>query len=301
MKCVNCGKKAVIYLPYASKAYCHSCFTKYYEKRVKKTISKHKMFTKRDLIGVGVSGGKDSIDLLYVLNKLGYNVIAITIDEGIKGYRNKTIPYVKKLCKELNVPLHIYSFKKELGMTLDEIVKNKKRHPCSYCGVFRRHLLNKAARELNCNYIAVGHNLDDEAQTIMMNFFHSELERMARSGAVTGLIKNKLFVPRVKPLRELSEKEDVVYALLKGLQYDDIECPYVHDSLRADVRDALNKLENKHPGTKIGLLHSFDKMLPFLKKNFATKEKIRVCKKCGEITSGETCKVCSFLDEVKKK
>ena len=84
------------------------------------------MFTKKDLIGVGVSGGKDSIDLLFVLNELGYNIIAITIDEGIKGYRNETIPFVKKLCKKLSIPLHIYSFKEELGKTLDQIVKKKR-------------------------------------------------------------------------------------------------------------------------------------------------------------------------------
>jgi len=299
MKCVKCGKKAVINIPYASKTFCHSCFVKYYEKRVKRTIAKHKMFTKKDLIGVGVSGGKDSIDLLYVLYKLGYNLVAITIDEGIRSYRNETIPFVKKLCRELGVPLHIYSFKKEIGKTLDEIVKKKKRHACSYCGVFRRHLLNKAARELGCDYLAVGHNLDDEAQTIMMNFFHSELDRMARSGAVTGVTRSKLFVPRVKPLREISEKENVVYALLKGLEYADVECPYVRDSLRADVREALNFLENKHPGVKIGLVHSFDKMLPFLKENFGKEQKLKKCKVCGEVTSGEVCKVCEFIKETK--
>ena len=297
MNCVTCGKKAVINLHYASKSYCHSCFTKFYEKRVKKAIIKNKMFTKKDLIGVGVSGGKDSVDLLFVLNRLGYKTIAITIDEGIRGYRNKTIPFVKKLCKKLDVPLHIYSFKDEFGKTLDQVYKKKQRHACSYCGVFRRHLLNKAARELKCDKLAVGHNLDDEAQTTMMNFFRSELERMARSGPVVGIVKDRNFVQRVKPLYTISEKENVVYALLKGLEYDDIECPYVHDSLRNNVRDCINKLETEHPGIKIGIIKSFDRMLPFLKKSFPGK-KLNKCK-CGEITSGETCKVCELIKEVK--
>ena len=298
MKCERCSRKAVIELRYASKAYCERHFVDYYEKRVKRTITKNKMLRRNEKIAVGVSGGKDSMCMLYLLHKMGYNIEAILIDEGIKGYRNKTIPYVEKLCKKLKVPLHIYSFKKEFKNTVDDIVKKKPGLSCSYCGVLRRRLLNNAARDIHADKLAIGHNLDDEAQMILMNLFRSELIRLARAGPVVGLVDNKKFVHRAKPLRECLERENVAYALINGIEYDDIECPYAKDAYRNSVREALNTLEEKQPGAKIGCLHSFDKIMPILREHFEDSGTPNECVKCGELTSGNICKACQMLDEL---
>ena len=298
MKCERCGKKAVIELKYASKAYCESHFVNYYEKRVKRTITKNKMFRKNEKIAVGVSGGKDSMVMLYLLHRLGYNVEAILVDEGIKNYRDLTIPYVEKLCKKINVPLHIYSFKEEFKNTVDSISKKKKRLSCSYCGVLRRRLLNKAARDINADKLAIGHNLDDETQMILMNLFRSEIIRLARAGPVVGLVDNKKFVHRAKPLRECPERENIAYALIKGIEYEDVECPYATDAYRNGVRNALNDLEEKQPGAKIGCLHSFDKMLPILRAHFENHDSPNECEKCGELTSGNVCKACQMLEDI---
>ena len=93
----------------------------YFEKKVKFAIKKFKLLKKTDKIAVAVSGGKDSMSVLTILNKLGYNVTVISIDEGIFGYREKILDNVKNFCEKNNIKLKIYSFKKEFGKPLDNM------------------------------------------------------------------------------------------------------------------------------------------------------------------------------------
>ena len=296
MKCSRDGRKAVIELKYLGERLCAEHFSKLFEKRVRRTIANSKMLDrKKDKIAVGVSGGKDSLVLLYLLKKMHYNIVAVTIDEGIKGYRDHSLSYIKRFCAKYKIPWKVYSLKKEYGFALDDI--EDKRLMCSYCGVLRRGMLNRKARELRCTKVATGHNLDDETQMILMNLFRGELERLARAGPITGLIEDELFVPRVKPLRECPEKEDVLYAVLHGIEYTDVECPYSRYAYRNIVRDLLNGMEERYPGTKFAILKNFDKMLPFLRKYYMPKERPKRCKKCGEITRGSVCKFCEVIDE----
>lgn len=296
MKCSRCNAKAVVELGYLGERLCANHFSGLFEKRIRRTIANARMLDrKKDRIAVGMSGGKDSLVLLYMLKNMHYNIVAITIDEGIRGYRDRSLPYIKRFCKKYKIPWKNYSLKKEYGFTLDSI-KNK-RLMCSYCGVLRRGMLNRKARELGCTKVATGHNLDDETQMILMNLFRGELERLARAGPITGMIEDELFVPRVKPLRECSEKEDVLYALLHGIEYTDVECPYSRYAYRNIVRELLNGMEGRYPGTKFAILRNFDKMLPFLRKYYMPKEKPKRCKECGEITRGPICKFCETVEE----
>lgn len=303
MACKNCKEKPVIALSNSKNKLCKNCFLKYFEKKVFKTVSKYKMFDKQDKeIAVGVSGGKDSFSLLYLLNKFAekkrkINLKIIAIDEGIKGYRD--LSKVKKYCKENKIDLNIYSFKKEFGMTLDQIIKKTDLKPCSVCGVLRRFLLNSKARELKAQKIATGHNLDDETQSVIMNQLRGNIERSARLGPVTGIVSDSRFVRRIKPLYFLTEKEVTAYCFLKKLPVDYGECPYATQSYRAEVRDMINNFAAKHMQTKHAIINSFLDILPSLKKRFANA-KIKECKNCGEPCSGEICKVCDFLEELKK-
>lgn len=292
--CSRCRNRAIIELRYAGQLLCKSCFSKLYERRVRKTIAKNGMLSRKDRTAVGVSGGKDSLVLLYLLKKFQYEPVAVAIDEGIGGYRNETIKCAEDFCRKEKIPLYLFSFKKEFGITLDEIAK-KRKNVCSFCGVMRRRLLNNAARKLKCTKLAVGHNLDDEAQTVLMNFFRSEFPRLARSGPVTGVMGMKEFVPRIKPLRECPEKEDVLYALLNNIKYSDAECPYSEQAYRSSIRNCLNELEEKYPGTKFAILRSFDKLLPILKSRYKTGENPAVCIRCGEPSAKEVCKACQLL------
>ncbi len=297
MKCSKCGAKAVAWLPASNAAYCKKHFNYYYERKVKRLLPKM-LDQKKDVVGVGVSGGKDSLVMLWLLHKNRFNVVPILVDEGIKGYRDKTIPYAEKLCRELGLELHKVSFREEYGKTLDEMVKEGGRNACSYCGVFRRDLLNKTARRLGCTKLAIGHNLDDEVQSVLMNFFRGELERIARGGPVTGIIEDPKFVPRVKPLRMCSEKENVIYALINGIEYSDIECPYATTAYRGVVRDAVNMIESRYPGTKISILRTSDRLVEILRRELKPEGGLRYCSECGEPSAEKVCKACQFRNEI---
>jgi len=299
MACLNCEVKPVIKLTAGPKL-CKNCFIKYFEKKVIKTISKYKLLDKEDNIAVAVSSGKDSFALLYILNKIAeknrnLDLKAIAIDEGIEGYRDLTL--LEKYCKENNIELHVTSFKKEFGLSLDEAIKKLDVKPCSICGVFRRYLLNKKARELNVKKLATGHNLDDEAQSIMMNNIKGNLERSSRLGPITGTVKDKRFIPRIKPLFFMTEKETATYAHLRGFPIKFSECPNAY-GLRRDIMDMLNDLENKHPGTKQAVINSFLDILPILKEKYSDRE-IKICINCGEPSASETCKSCQILNKLK--
>ena len=171
MVCKKCSEKPVIKLTNSNIKLCKSCFIKYFERKAVKTINKYKLIEKEDNVIVAVSGGKDSLSLLHLLDKYSkkrnnnFLVAALLIDEGIKNYRDISIEDAKRFCKERKIKLHIASYKDETGKTLDDIKRKfKDTIACSMCGVMRRYLLNKSSRELKADKLATGHNLDDEAQ-----------------------------------------------------------------------------------------------------------------------------------------
>ncbi|MEK6973935.1 MAG: TIGR00269 family protein [Nanoarchaeota archaeon] len=307
MACKACEKNPVITL-ISGRKLCRNDFTKYFERKVFKTISKYKLIENNDKVVAGISGGKDSLSLLYLLNKLStmnrnFSLKSLLIDEGIKGYRNKTIKDAKKFCKAYNIELDICSYKEEFGMTLDEMTKKSAMIPCAMCGVFRRYLLNKKSRELKATKLATGHNLDDESQAILMNQFRNNVALNARMGPLTGIIRNKAFIPRIKPLYFMTEKEVMLYAYLKGFASNDfVECPNAKFSYRGEIRDILNEFENKHPGTKYGIINSYMEMLPLLKQKYKNEDsKLKYCANCNEPCSGILCKVCELVEKLTKK
>lgn len=298
VKC-SCGKRAIIYVKAKGKYMCEDCFLKYFERTALNTIRKHKLIDKRDKIAVGVSGGKDSLALLYFLNEHFDNeVFGVFINEGIKGYREVTSKDLRKYCKKFGVECYEFSFKEEIGMTLDEMVKRGRLKPCSYCGVFRRYLLNKKARELGATKLAMAHNLDDEAQTILMNLFTNDVKRFMRLGYMTGVKTHPKFVPRIKPFRLLYEKEVLVYGLLKGIRVTYIQCPYAEQAYRVRIAHVLWKLERKYPLLKYNVVRVFDPKLKELKER-AKDEELKECKICGEVTNRDICKACEFKRELK--
>jgi len=302
MVCKECIEKAVIILPENAKKLCKNHFIEYFETKVFHTIAEHKLLQKQEHIVVALSGGKDSMSTLYLLHKLSernpkITLSALLIDEGIAGYRPKTIEDAKNFCKEKNIPLHIASFKELSGYDLDEILKKRKIHSCAICGVFRRALLNEKARELHATKLATGHNLDDEAQSIFMNQITVNVQRSKTLGPITKNHTDERFIPRIKPLFFMTEKEITIYSLLKGFPVTYVECPYApQDNMRNDVRIAINTLEEKHPGTKHGLVNTFLKNTTFTKEHPLP---IGVCKECKEPCSADICKKCEYLKKIK--
>ncbi|MDI6721686.1 MAG: TIGR00269 family protein, partial [Candidatus Aenigmarchaeota archaeon] len=150
------------------------------------------------------------------------------------------------------------------------------------------------ARELGATKLAVGHNLDDEAQSIMMNFVRGDFSRFHRLGAFSG-VRDSRFVPRMKPLRDIPEKEIAAYAMLKGIEFAGEECPYSFDNVRRDMQGLLNDFELKYPGTKQQIASFYDRIKPLLSYEGNIKE----CVECGEPSSGETCKACDLLSKIR--
>jgi uncharacterized protein (TIGR00269 family) len=301
MKCSKCGKKAIIDVIYLRKKLCTSCFKKSFETRVLNNIKENKLIEEKDRIVVASSGGKDSICALFFIKKFfpKNEIICLTIDEGIKGYRDVTIENVKKYCDLWGIEKYIFSFKEEVGLTLDDILKIKKFHPCSICGILRRYLMNKKARELGADKIITGHNLDDESQAIMMNLFQNDFKKLIRMGAISGLFESKNFVPRVKPFRIISEKEVLVYAILNGIEAVHLPCPYSRFAFRGKVRDFLNEIEKENPRTKINIIHVFDEIFKDIKEKIAmNREEIPNCSICNEPSSNRICNVCNLKKEL---
>lgn len=298
----KCGRDAIIYVAYAAQSLCRRHFLDYFERRVKRTIREFNLLQNTKHIGVAISGGKDSLTTLYllwsILRKTKVQLTAIFVNEGIKGYRDRLIKDAQKLCKRLNVPLRIYSFEKEVGTTMDSIIKRKEREiSCTYCGVFRRWILNKAARELGMDRLAVGHNLDDVCQSFLMNVFRNEPFRLARFGPRSGIVEDDGFVPRIRPLFRTPEKEVAVYAMLKGFKREFFGCPYVEEAFRPIVRNFLNNLESRYPGTKFKIFNFYMAAKAVLEEKYKKEviTSIARCELCGEPTSAALCKRCELL------
>jgi uncharacterized protein (TIGR00269 family) len=308
MKCTLCDKPAVFKLP--NMLLCKNHFLDYFEKKAIKTIQKYKLIERNDNICVATSGGKDSLSVLYIINqyckKYKIPFFALVIDEGIKGYREHTIEDLKKFCKDYDIKLKIASFKETFGKSLDEI-KDKSmdqlgKKPCTACGILRRNILNKVAREEKATKLVTGHNLDDEAQAYMMNLFLGNMGHNAALGPISGLSKTEKFVTRIKPLYFISEKETRLFAILKNFQVGFNECPNVVHSYRAQVRDMLNKMEEVKHGSKNGIVNSFLEILPELKVKYKAEKtknkKYNSCKFCGEPSAGEVCNTCQLLKQL---
>lgn len=298
-----CNKKPIIQLP-AGEALCKNHFNDYFEKKVFKTISKYNLIEKEENIGIALSGGKDSLTLLHILKKLSeknpkIKLSAIAINEGIESYRDDTLLSAKDFCQKNNIQLKIYSYENEFGMPLDDMLKILDVKPCTICGIFRRYLLNKKSKDNGFTKLATGHNLDDEAQSIMMNQFKNNIQASARLGPKVGIKDNNKFVQRIKPLYFCTEKEVATYAFSNKLLDNYTECPNVSKSYRAQIRDMLNDMEAKFPGTKYAIINSFLEILPKLKEKFKHGE-VNYCIVCGEPASKDKCNACKFVDKLEK-
>ncbi len=274
-----------------------------FENNIKKTIKQFRLISRNDKILVAASGGKDSTTILYLLKKFGYNVEALTIDAAIGNYTRENLENLVKFCGEHNIKLHIVSFKDEFGYSLCYI-KSTLQHKginlksCTICGVLRRYLVNKHARKLKADKLVTGHNMDDEAQALMMNLFRNTLWLAARLGPKTGLHASRYFVPRVKPLYLTSTRDIIRYSKLMGFPVKYHPCPCSTDSYRRFVREMLNEWEQKNPALKRNIINYFLRIMPKLKKVY-TRGEISVCTKCNEPSSHKICKTCQILDNFK--
>ena len=306
MRCGVCNSTEAFYIrEYEGVPFCRDCFKDNFENRIRRTISRHQMLGVNDHVALAVSGGKDSLTLLRVLSRIEKRfpesrITAVTVDEGIGGYRTEAINIAKEQCAKLGVDHRIISFKELYRYTLDELVSERKlSFPCSYCGVLRRKAINLIARKVEATKIATAHNMDDEVQTYVLNMFHGDVPRIARSDPSLE-DPSGMFLPRVKPLAESPEKEIVLYAHMTGIDFQTVPCPYASTALRNDVRTMLNRLEMKHVGMKFAIYRSVERLRELL-KNSRSDFVLNRCDSCDEPTASNMCEACRLLNGIDVK
>ena len=302
-ECVRCGGKSFYTRKYSGETLCSECFKDSIVEKTRRTISKYRMIRPTDRIAVAVSGGKDSLSLLKVVTRLYSHrrntVLAISVDEGLAGYRDEALDHARSLAKELNVDHTVVSYKEMFGFSLDEALNWKDEREvssCSLCGVFRRRAIDEAASRTGATVVATAHNLDDYVQTFLMNLMHGDV---ARLGWLDPAYADDSFpIRRVKPFMEIYEEEVALYAFQTGVPFQSVSCPYMHEGLRSEVRDYLNVMEANHPGMKNVLLRS---SLDVISRFARSSEKGAVpCTRCGKPSSSGLCNVCRMKAEVEE-
>jgi uncharacterized protein (TIGR00269 family) len=298
--CSICPERAVFSQRHSGLHLCREHFISGFEQLVEATVSQNDMIGEGERVAVALSGGKDSTALLFCLHRIlsgqDVEIVAITVDEGIAGYRDDTILAARAIAERLGVEQQVVSFREEYGQSLDEMVVGRHVAPCTYCGVFRKHALNRAAKSLGADKIATGHNLDDEAQTVMMNYLKGDMERLMR---LRPRRAQKGLVPRIKPLRAVPEKEIALYCMLNDVFFLSRECPYANLSLRSEVRDMMNILESGFPGTKLSTMRGFERMAEE-EQNLWPQIELFACRQCGEPCVGERCKACELREGMRR-
>jgi uncharacterized protein (TIGR00269 family) len=295
VQCLKCKKPAVTFIRYSGAHLCRKHFLEFVERRVKKDIKKQGRTTNDTTIGIALSGGKDSTAALYFIHDIfskrpDVTLYAITVDEGIKGYRDESLPVARKNCKKLGIEHHVVRFQEAIGTTMDVIGSlHDKLGECSYCGVFRRFCLNTKAKELGVDKLVTGHNLDDMAQSILMNFVNGDMQKLARLGPHTRIQPG--LVPRLLPLRTIPEKEVMLYTMLRHIEFHNAECPYSIRAMRGSFRDIIDDLEENTPGTRHSILNSYENIKDLLLQQYPPV-KLSSCPTCGEPTSQKQCKTC---------
>jgi uncharacterized protein (TIGR00269 family) len=285
-------------------ALCKEHFLDWLPAQTQRFIEKYKMFTQDDRILVAVSGGKDSLTLWDILWRLGYQAdglyIGLGIDGGI-GYSGESQRMAEKFAAQHDQKLQVVNIKREYGETIPELAERTRRgqqKPCSVCGLTKRHIMNRAAREGGYNVLATGHNLDDEAAILLGNTLNWIPGYLARQWPVLEANRPGL-ARKVKPLCRIYERETAAYAVLRGIDYIYDECPYAAGSKSVYYKELLNKLETDRPGAKLsfylGFLQAKENGL-FSPQADPDIELLHSCPTCGQPTSapGE-CAFCRMI------
>jgi len=300
--CARCDGKPFFTRRYSGEVLCEKCFRESIVEKTRRSITRHGMIPRGERVGVAVSGGKDSLTLLQILHDLrgwhGAELIAISVDEGVAGYRDEAIAHARSVASKLGVEHRVVSYEGLFGFTLDKALDWKgarETSSCSFCGVFRRRAIDEAATEAQVSVVATAHNLDDYVQTFVMNLLHGDVGRL---GWLDPDYEGGEFpIRRVKPFMEIYEEEIALFAYRSEIPFQSVSCPYMHEGLRSEVRDYLNEMEARHPGMKNVL---FNSALDVVSHYGGNSDKRSVpCTKCGKPSSTGLCRVCSMRDELR--
>jgi uncharacterized protein (TIGR00269 family) len=298
-KCRRCGEPAKVEVARANAAFCAACFLRYVRNQVTKAIDELEMFSREDRLLVCVSGGKDSLALWDMLLEMGYDATGyhIVLWTGAE-YAGESREMCEKFAAARGAELIVTDLKADEGFTIEQISREGRRVPCSVCGLTKRYLTNLAATQGGYDVLVTGHNLDDEAATLLGNALHWQTEYIARQTPVLPSTHEKL-ARKVKPLYRVSERETAAYSILRGIEYIVEECPLVAGNTALRYKDALNLLEAKSPGTKQQFFFGYlDKAAHLFEAS--DRVELRACGRCGQPTTGEVCAYCRAKEQLNR-
>jgi len=300
MECRRCQGEPVIFLRYAGRRLCRRHFLAWVAETVSRELRRQlRALEGRRLrdraalrLGIALSGGKDSTVMLHLATDWARQrrlaVVALAVDEGLPDYRPPSLTLAAQHCATLEVELHTGAFRDIIGEGLTELVARQppRASPCSPCGVLRRRALNRLAREAEVDVLLLGHNLDDCAQTVLMNHARGDVDRLLRMAP--HLHRQPGLVPRLLPLRRVPEREVMLYALLAGIAFHDGTCPYAGAAQRNTFRETLLRLESQTPGTRHALLRGADR----IRERLGPPRPLVPCPECDEPAGGGICRFC---------
>jgi uncharacterized protein (TIGR00269 family) len=298
VKCRKCGDRAVLELRRHNTALCAPDYIAFFQHHVLETVRRWRMFARDETVLVAVSGGKDSLALWDVLHGAGYRTTGLYLDLGIFDYSRESRARCEAFAAARSLPLRIVAVAEEAGAPIPAVRDATRRPACSACGLSKRYIMNRSALEGGFAVLATGHNLDDEAATLLGSTLRWETGALARQMPVLAATHPKL-VRRVKPLFRTSERETAAYAFLRGIDYIVEECPFARGATSITHKELLDRLESVSPGSKAMFLQGF---LDRARERFQAGESVSLqeCVRCGQTTTGEVCAFCKLREQVKR-
>jgi len=318
MECDKCDNEAVMHASYSGAHLCgkHLCLS--VEKRVRRRIREDSLLStdstpeNPEKWVIGLSGGKDSVVLTHILDETfgkdpRVEMMALTIHEGIEGYRDASVDACVELAEDLDMRHELVSYEEEFGVRMDDVVEDDPENmaACAYCGVFRRDLLEGYADEFGADKLLTGHNLDDEAQTALMNILEGDVKQVAKHfdaslGSFEDRHDQEDFIPRAKPLRDIPEKEVALYAHIKDLPAHITECPHASEAYRGEIQELLWKLEENHPGTRHSIMSGYEELAELTAERYRGDEQgdLNDCDRCGSKTGSNICRKCRLIESI---
>ncbi|MFB6165149.1 MAG: TIGR00269 family protein [Haloarculaceae archaeon] len=326
MDCEKCDDEAVMHAAYSGLHLCAEHFCRSVESRVRRRVREDALLPddaspdEPETWLIGLSGGKDSVVLTHILHDTfardpRVELVTVTIHEGIAGYRDESLEACLDLLEDLEIRHEVLTYEEEFDLRMDEVVEDDPENmaACAYCGVFRRDLLAAAAQQFDADKLLTGHNLDDEAQTALMNFLEGDVEQMAKHfdaslGAFDGDGDTPErvdpdggpFVPRAKPLRDVPEKEVALYAQLQDLPAHVTECPHSSEAYRGEIQQLLYDIEERHPGARHSIVSGYEELASLAAQRYRGGDgpDLGECERCGAATTRDLCRKCALVESV---
>ncbi|WP_456478802.1 ATP-binding protein [Geoglobus ahangari] len=288
MKCKRCGRNA--FEKFRGTYYCRECLITKYEGAVESAIRRYRMIRKGERVLTALSGGKDSVAMLSSLRvlskRIGFDVDAMFIDLGIGRYSRHSLEVSKKVAEMLDVRLHVVRLE-DYGFTIDDV----RGKVCSVCGNAKRYIMNRFARENGYDAIATGHCAEDILANLFKNMYSGNMEWSEKQRPrMEGFDR---IVTRVRPLYEMSERENMVYVLAKGLPFLNEECP---NAPSTKWKEIVYEIERKVPGFRVSVLRNLAR-----ERRNRGDEEFRYCRICGEITTSSVCQFCRNVKKYARK